>query len=127
MTLIDNHIAISRRFIQHAEEELEKGDLLQASEKSWGAVAHRLEAIAGRRRWSHSSHKDYYHKDYYRIIANLSEETNRPEEFLALFDVADSLHANFYNDFKPEELVRTGLVNVKKLLDILDDIETAAP
>ena len=122
MTLIDNHIAISRRFIRHAEEELEKGDLLQASEKSWGAVAHRLKAIAGRRRWSHSSHKDYY-----RIIANLSEETNRPEEFLALFDVADSLHANFYNDFKLEELVRTGLVNVKKLLDILDDIETAAP
>ena len=118
MTLADKHMEISRRFIRHAEEELDKGDLLQTSEKAWGATAHRLKAIASRRGWRHSGHRDYY-----TIIARLSEEVQRQEEFLALFDVADSLHANFYNDFKTEMHVRTGLVNVKKLLDMLDDVE----
>ena len=121
MTLSDKHMEISRRFILHAEEEMDKGDLLQVSEKAWGATAHSLKAIASRRGWRHSGHRDYY-----TIIDNLSEEVERPEEFLALFDVADSLHANVYNDFKTKRQVRTGLGNVKKLLGMLDDIEGAA-
>ena len=121
MALIDDHIEISRRFIQHAEEELEKGDLLQASEKAWGATAHRLKAIARRRRWRHGGHRDYY-----SIVASLADETDQREEFLALFGVADSFHANFYNDFQPEELVRTGLINVKRLLDILEELDHSA-
>ena len=121
MALSDKHMEISRRFILHAEEQMDKGDLLQTSEKAWGATAHRLKAIARRRGWPHGGHRHYY-----TIITRLSEEVEQPEEFIALFHAADSLHANFYNDFQPEELVRTGLGNVKKLLDMLDEIEGAA-
>ena len=121
MALSDKHMEISRRFILHAEEQMGKGDLLQTSEKAWGATAHRLKAIASRRGWPHGGHRHYY-----TIIDSLSEDVERPEEFLSLFEAADSLHANFYNDFKTKRQVRTGLSNVKKLLSMLDDIERSA-
>ena len=43
--------AISRNFLRQAREELATGDLLQASEKSWGAAAHAVKAAAEKRRW----------------------------------------------------------------------------
>ena len=42
----DNHWAIALRFLDHAQEELDKGNRLQAGEKAWGAVAHQFKAIA---------------------------------------------------------------------------------
>ena len=51
---VDDHIAISRRFIDHARDELDRGNRLQASEKIWGAAAHALKAIAIQRGWNHS-------------------------------------------------------------------------
>ena len=40
---IDNHLEISERLLQHAYEQFEADDLLQASEKAWGAVAQGME------------------------------------------------------------------------------------
>ena len=40
------HEEISGRFLHHADEEFEKGDMLQASEKAWGAVAHYVKSVA---------------------------------------------------------------------------------
>ena len=44
---IESHLVHSRRLLAHAEEWLEKGDRLQASEKAWGAVAHYFKVIRG--------------------------------------------------------------------------------
>ena len=41
----DEHMQISRRFIEHAREELAKGERLQASQKIWGAEQHALTAV----------------------------------------------------------------------------------
>ena len=41
----DDHMQISRRFIEHAREELRKGERLQASEKVYGAAQHTLSAV----------------------------------------------------------------------------------
>lgn len=60
MQRISRHVETSHRFIRHSNLMLDEGDLLQASEKAWGAVAHRLKAIANRRNLRHSSHRDYY-------------------------------------------------------------------
>ncbi len=117
MTLLDNHLAISRRFIRQAEEELASGDLLQASERAWGAAAHRLKAIARRRRWRHGSHKDFY-----TIIDLLADEVAQPEQPLELFSNAAMLHTNFYNDYMPERLVKVDIESVKRLLAILDGV-----
>ncbi len=117
MTTAGDHVDISRRFIQQAEEELEAGDLLQASEKAWGAVAHRLKAIARQRGWQHGSHGHFY-----AIVERLGAETGQPEEMEALFARANSLHANFYNVFMPEEQVRGYMDDVMRLLATLEGI-----
>ena len=40
---------ISQRLTHRAEEEMQKGDTLQAFEKAWGAVAHAVKSIAEQR------------------------------------------------------------------------------
>ena len=110
------HLVISRRFIQQAGEELDSGDLLQASEKAWGAVAHQLKAIAIQRNWPHGSH---WH--FGRMIDLLGAETNNVGELRLLMAEADSLHANFYNAFMPESKIRECVENVKVLLDTLEE------
>ena len=45
------NIRISRELLAKAWEELDAGDLLQASEKAWGAAAFALKAAAEKRRW----------------------------------------------------------------------------
>ena len=118
--MTDHHVEISQRFIHHTDDELESGDLLQASEKAWGSVAHRLKAIAFRRGWRHGSHRDYN-----TIINRLAEEAKHPEEFRDDFASADSLHANFYNDFKEESVIRSDIERVRNLLTALDEIESS--
>ena len=119
--LIARHIETSRRFIRHADLMLDEGDLLQASEKAWGAVAHRLKAIARQRNWRHSGHRDFY-----MIIDALKNEADDPEEFDVCFKSADQLHGNFYNDFLPESAVSDNIENVQTLLRMLDYIESSS-
>ena len=118
MTTADDHVAISRRFIQQAGEELDSGDLLQASEKAWGAVAHRLKAIARQRGWRHGSHRHYG-----RIVDLLESEARNPDELRQLLATAESLHANFYNAFMSEIEVREGIEDVKVFLGKLEEFE----
>ena len=117
----DNHMHISRRFIRQADEELASGDHIQASEKAWGAVAHYFKAIAERRDWRQTRHRDYYTN-----MELLGEESPDREEFRRFFMVADGLHANFYNDYMSAEQVGESIDDTKKLIAILDDIEDAA-
>ena len=118
---IDEHSVHSRRLIRHAEEQLDGGDRLQASEKAWGAVAHRFEAIAERRGWQYRTHRQIY-----EVAANLAAETRRPgiESRLA---VAAQLHQNFYEDQMLESTIRASIHEVKELLKTLDAVapETA--
>ena len=102
--------------IRHAEEELANGEPLQASEKAWGAAVHQLKAIARQRRWRHGGHYQLG-----QIIERLADETG-DREIRRLFSIAESLHANFYNNWKPESAVREDIQDVKLLLDKLSAI-----
>jgi hypothetical protein len=48
---IEEHKDISRRFFTKAADALAEEDLLQASEKLWGASAHMIKAVAEARGW----------------------------------------------------------------------------
>ena len=111
---IETHDVHSRRLIAHAEIELEKGDRLQASEKAWGAVAHRLKAIAERRGWEYTAHRHVY-----RIAERLADEMGDPQ-ILVLFYVANGMHQNYYVDAEPIESLRRQIGMVKDLLAILE-------
>lgn len=44
-----DHRKISEEFMRRSKEYLSKGELLQASEKGWGAAAHAIKAYAASR------------------------------------------------------------------------------
>lgn len=110
MTLAQDNIATSRQLIEHADEELRNGEPLQASEKAWGAVVHRLKAIARRRDWPHGGHYQLS-----QMVDRLVEETG-DGEMRRFFSVAESLHGNFYNNWKTEMMVHDDIEDVKQLL-----------
>ena len=116
MTLAQDNMTTSRQFIEHAEGELRNGEPLQASEKAWGAVVHRLKAIARQRRWSHGGHYQLS-----QMVSRLTEETG-DGDIRRFFSVAESLHGNFYNNWKDDASVRDDIEDVKRLLDKLSAI-----
>ena len=50
------YAAISQRLLRDAQRELDLGDLIQASEKTWGAAAHAIKALAQMWGWYHQGH-----------------------------------------------------------------------
>ena len=114
---IESHDVHSRRLIRHAEEMLEAGDRLQASEKAWGAVAHRLKVVADNRGWKYETHADAF-----AVIRNLAVEEDNPR-IRELFSIAHGLHINYYGDIKTTDFLRSEIDNVKELLDILERVE----
>ena len=114
---IESHDIHSRRLIRHAEEMLEAGDRLQASEKAWGAVAHRLKVVADNRGWRYETATDAC-----TAVMILAREQRNPN-IRTLFDVAYGLHNYYYGDTRPADYIREQVADVKELLAILERIE----
>ena len=110
---IESHAVHSDRLIADAEEELAKGDRLQASEKAWGAVAHRLKVIAAQRGWEYTTHRQVY-----GIVNRLTDELG-DEELQHLFAFATGLHQNYYIDAVPLDRLEYEIGRVKDLLEML--------
>ena len=52
----EHYSSASREFLRKAREELSSGDVVQASEKGWGAAAEMVKAISEKRDWRHNAH-----------------------------------------------------------------------
>ena len=112
---VERHEETSDRFIGHASDWYVKGDLPQASEKAWGAVAHYLNAVAKSRGWSNSSS----HQDISEIADDLAVETDDPGRVRSLYISAEGLHRNFYEDRMPDAMVGRGIEDAMELLELL--------
>ena len=119
---IEPHTVHSRRLIEHAEEELAKGDRLQASEKAWGAVAHQLKVVADYRGLKYTSHVQAI-----KMVERLAKETEDPRDLRMLFRNAELLHANYYIDSRPLEEIADQINEIKTLLEILNRPEFVGP
>ena len=108
--------ASDRELLQQANREFNAGDLRQASEKGWGAVAQMIKAIAAHRGWEHDSHFLLR-----RAVARLVEETG-DDQIFNLFGVASSLHVNFYENWAPHREVEAGLRDMERFLDKLEPL-----
>ena len=117
MATVETHTETSQILIRQAEDELRNGDRLQASEKGWGAAAHAVKAVAERRGWRYSSHAMLI-----GIVRRLAVESGG-QEIRRLFDVAATLHTNFYEHWMIEEDVEQRLEDVKELLELLRPLQ----
>ena len=115
---IESYDVHSERLMRHAEEKLAEGDRLQASEKAWGAVAHRLKVIAERRGWEYNTHAQVY-----RIIKRLAVERNN-RQITVLFSAAKGFHQNYYIDAMLIEELNDEMENVRELLRLLEQADS---
>ncbi len=112
---------MSQRYIRQAEEEFQKGDLTQASEKAWGAVALAIKSIAVQRGWFHNRHDLLY-----AISEQITDELVRPD-LGRLFRSASLLHTNFYEEWMLEGYVRDAIDDAKAYLQELEAVQAAPP
>ncbi len=109
------YIEAARSLIKQAREELEKGDLRQASEKIWGACALAIKAHAlARRRRRLESHRDLWL--YKNEVAKELGDWVR-----TVFLEADSMHRNFYEGLATREDVENALREVERLVSAISE------
>ena len=102
----------SYAFLQQAQEEFEKNDLLQASEKGWGAAAQMVKAVAVLRGLNHQTHRQLFH-----VVDSLENE-----RVDSGFAIANALHINFYEGWLGRRQVGEYLAAVNTLVRTLDEI-----
>ena len=108
-----HYIDLSSSYLRKAHEHLAEGDLVQASEKGWGAAAELVKACAEARELDHVRHRQLW-----LTVNRLVDETG-DRELQFLFSQAESLHGNFYEDYYDESAVASYLSQVVLLLDKL--------
>ena len=111
MASIAQHQDICERFLEHARHEFEQGDLLQASEKAWGAVAHYVKSVAHEEGWPDGTHGDIARNARKLIVLTDDPNTNR-----VIFQATNALHVNFYEDDLDEDDVRISVQDAGTLL-----------
>lgn len=117
----EKYMALSHSYIQQAEEELRRDDLLQAGEKAWGAVSTAIKAVAEDRGWFHGHHNLTHEALFWLAdesgIAKLKEA----------FAVVDQLHRNFYENVLTEDEVAEGLERARFILHEVEALRATSP
>ena len=103
----------SMTLLAQAEAELAQGDVRQASEKGWGAAAQIVKAVAQQRDWPHRNHAALY-----QAVNRLAIETG-DEDLSNLFQVANALHQNFYENWDNADNVGRALTAVRRFIETL--------
>ena len=116
MTTAERYKSTSTLLFDQAMVELESDDLIQASDKLWGAAAQALKSVAEQRGWKHNSHAHFYN-----IVADLGKETDS-QDLRRGFDTATHLHVNFYENHMSSTDIRERLADVRRFIDQVEDL-----
>ena len=112
-TRTEYHSETAADFLVRARAYLAHDDLLQASEKGWGAAARAVKAAAESRGWEHNSHHQLH-----RVVAQLVAETG-DQELRRRFNAANTLHINFYDGFLSAQAIGETLEGVERFIALL--------
>ena len=107
---------MSAEYLSHARSLLAEGDLKQASEKAWGAVAVLVKAAAESRGWRHQSHRHLW-----EALGRLEDETG-DAQMREQFGLAGELHTNYYEEWLDEKTVARYVAAVEQLVVKLDPL-----
>ena len=119
MATTERHREISESMLVHAQEQLENGDLLQASEKAWDAVAHCVKAMASKRGWPNKSHANL-RNNALRLMDRSSDPDSNRTKFMAI----ERLHTNFYEEVLDPGDVRLGIAHAEALVEVLNSVDS---
>lgn len=107
------HLELCNKYLREAEDFISREDPVQASEKGWGAASQIVKAIAEREGKELRSHGELW-----RYVSNLRKRYN-DEEIRTLWDGANSLHMNFYENWLPLDEVEVRVRDVKRFVEKL--------
>ena len=112
----------AREFLAQSREYLADGNLHQASEKGWGAVAWMAKAVAVSQGWQYDRH------DHFQVVMNNARSMTGNDRLRQLSSVAHNLHRNFYvrRMFLDADVIGLDLGDIEELLDILEPLADAA-
>ncbi len=111
--LVEQYRLLSDKYLKEGKEFLNKGDLVQASEKLWGASALAVKMVAAERGLKLDKHGGLW-----SFIDTLTKESG-DKEFVRLFHVANGLHKNFYENEMPKEAVEVSAEDIERLIEKL--------
>jgi len=115
----DRYFRLSQRLLKHAQEQLDLGDTVQASEKAYGAVSHAVKSYAELRGWNH-----YNHYRVGLILDQLSEEWAEPN-LVTLHMAVKALHDNFFEYELSTVQVQAGIDAANEMVDRLDTLRNS--
>ena len=117
-----DHSLISAEFLRLSREYLANGNLLQASEKGWGAAAHAATLIADIRGWTYVEHGDFEAE----VVSRIARETGR-NEVHAWARRANELHRNFYRDGLSAQTIAIYLDDVANFVNLIRQLTGLPP
>ena len=91
--LIADHVETAHDFLDASDREFGAGDVLQGSEKLWGAASHAVMAAAQQRGWTMGSHRQL------KVAVDKLAVEYDDQSIRAGFALAEKFHANFYHGF----------------------------
>ena len=114
------HIKTARKFLADADREYEAGDVLQASEKLWGAAAHVVTAEMKRRGMEARSHRALV-----QAVEKFAVDAEDPS-IRDMFGIARSFHSNFYNGTMEDYEFEVDRPAVHRFVDRILELENGA-
>ena len=96
-----DNAAQARVFLKQSDEEFANNDVLQGSEKLWGAACQAIIAVAKPRMWTCS--KSNHRREVIRRLADEKSDSSLKAEYA----IAEQFHANFYNNFMEDDAIET--------------------
>ena len=116
----DEHIQTAQDFLAKSDAYFAEGDVLQGSEKLWGAAAHSVMAVAQQRGWQYGNHYALR-----QVALRLADEMEDERISLGL-GVAEKFHANFYHNFMEDSELDMGRPAVQlfvaRMLALLNEL-----
>ena len=115
--LVEQYRELSEKYLAEAKELLSAGDLVQASEKFWGASALAVKSEAAKRGLQLEKHGALW-----GFVDRLSIERG-DEELFKFFGEANALHRIFYEDEMTHKAVEVMGRDIEKLIAKLKEID----
>ena len=112
----DRYASISQRLIRQAQEELDADDLIQASEKAWGAAAHAIKSVAEKWGW--------YHQGHYRLnaVVHYIVSDRGLEDLLNWYNTVNILHFNYYEHEFDSDTIQSSINATRTFVEEMEGI-----
>ena len=107
----EEHVQTVHDFLTKSDAYFAEGDVLQGSEKMWGAAAHALMAVAQQRGWKYGNHYALR-----QVALRLADELDDERISLGL-GVAEKFHANFYHEFMDDNELEVNRADVQRFVE----------